>query len=73
MALFGPVDVVDTLLKGVPHFLEQGPKYTVSTSLYLIGLTVAAITRNARYHEFYCVAFLAHTVVISFAIFHTLI
>src|SRR5881396_210669 len=25
MALFGPVDVVDTLLKGVPHFLEQGP------------------------------------------------
>jgi hypothetical protein len=71
-ALFPPVDVVDTLLEGVPHFLEQGTKYIVSTALYLIGLTIAAITRNERYHQVYCILFLVQTVVISFAIFHTL-
>lgn len=73
LALFGPIDVVDTLLKGIPHFLEQGPRYIVSSAFFLVGLTIAAITRNQRYHEVYCLIFLAHTVVISFAIFHTLI
>lgn len=73
IGLFGPIDVIDTLLKGIPHFLEQGPRYIISTSLFILGLTIAAFTRNQRYHEFYCVFFLAQTVVISFAIFHTLI
>jgi len=72
MALFGPVDIVDTLLKGIPHFLEQGPQYFLSTALYLIGLTTAAITRNERFHQFYAIFFLAHTLTISFALFHTL-
>jgi hypothetical protein len=35
--------------------------------------TIAAITRNERYHQFYAVFFLVQTVVISFLIFHTLI
>ena len=72
-ALFVPVDIVDTLLKGVPHFLAQGPQYTVSTALYLGGLTTAAVTRNERYHQFYCIFFLVQTVIVSFAIFHTLV
>jgi hypothetical protein len=72
-ALFGPVDMIDTLLKGIPHFLGQGPRYIVSSSLYLIGLTIAAITRNERYHKFYAIFFLVQTVVISFAIFHRLV
>jgi hypothetical protein len=72
-ALFTPVDIVDTLLKGVPHFLAQGPQYIVSTALYVGGLTTAAVTRNERYHQFYCIFFLVQTVVVSLAIFHTLV
>ena len=71
-ALFTPVDVVDSLLKGVPHFLELGPRYYVSSALYFAGMITAAITRNERYHQFYSVFFLAQTVVISFLIFQTL-
>jgi hypothetical protein len=71
--LYGPVDVVDTLLKGVPHFLEQGPPYVVSTILFVTGMTIAAITRNERYHEYYAIFFLVQTVVISFLIFRTLV
>ncbi|HST30952.1 MAG TPA: hypothetical protein VLK27_08970 [Chthoniobacterales bacterium] len=73
LAIFGPIDVVDTLLKGIPHFLEQGPQYIVQIVLYLCGLTIAAITRNERYHQFYSIFFLAQTIVSSFAIFHTLV
>ena len=38
-ALFTPVDFVDTLLKGIPHFLQLGPQYIVSNLLYFGGLT----------------------------------
>ena len=72
-ALFSPVDVVDTLLKGMPHFLAQGIVYPVSTALFLAGLITAAITRNERYHQFYAVFFFAQTICASIAIFHTLI
>jgi len=71
-ALFTPVDIADSLLKGVPHFFQLGPTYMVSSVLYLAGMVTAAITRNERYHEFYAVFFLAQTVVISFLIFQTL-
>ena len=71
--LFTPVDFVDSLLKGVSHFLALGPVYFVSGLLYFAGLLTAAITRNERYHEFYAVFFLIQTVIISFAIFHTLV
>ncbi len=48
--LFTPVDVVDSLLKGVPHFLALGPAYFISALLYFAGLVTAAITCNERYH-----------------------
>jgi hypothetical protein len=72
-ALFVPVDIVDTLLKGIPHFLEQGLRYDISATLQFVGLTIAAITRNERYHQFFAIYFLIHTIVISFVIFHTLV
>ncbi len=72
-ALFTPVDIADSLLKGVPHFLALGPIYFISNALYFVGLTTAAITRNERYHEFYAVFFLVQTIVISFLIFQTLV
>lgn len=70
--LFTPVDIVDSLLKGIHHFLALGPAYYASGILYFTGLVTAAITRNQRYHEFYAVFFLAQTIVISFLIFQVL-
>jgi len=72
-ALFTPVDIVDSLLKGIPHFLGLGAIYFLSNTLYFAGLTTAAITRNERYHEFYAVFFLVQTIVTSFLIFQTLV
>ena len=71
-ALFTPVDIADSLLKGIPHFLQLGPQYFVSNLLFFAGLVTAAITPNERYHQFYAIFFLAQTIVISFLIFHTL-
>jgi hypothetical protein len=71
--LFTPVDIVDSLLKGVPHFLGLGPTYFISNVLYFAGLVTAAITPNERYHEFYAVFFLVQTIVMSFLIFQTLV
>jgi hypothetical protein len=73
MALFGPVDVVDSLLKGVRHFLELGLPYMLSSVLFLIGLSIAATTRNERFHKFYAVFFIIQTAVISFTLFRTLV
>ena len=72
-ALFVPVDFVDSLLKGVPHFLSLGAAYYISGALYFAGLMTAAITRNERYHVFYAVFFLIQTTVGSFLIFQTLV
>jgi len=69
---FTPVDFANSLLKGIPHFLELGPKYFVNNSLFFPGLVTAAITRNERCHQFYAIFFLFQTAIISFAIFHTL-
>jgi len=69
---FTPVDFADSLLKGVPHFLQFGPQYFVSGTIFFVGLVTAAITRNERYHQFYAIFFLLQTVTISFAIFYTL-
>src|SRR6266545_2066744 len=63
--LFTPVDIVDSLLKGVPHFLALGPVYFASGVLYFVGLMTAAITRNQRYHEFYAIFFLLQTISLS--------
>jgi hypothetical protein len=72
-SMFTVVDVADTLLKGVPHFLELGASYIISSALYFIGMVTAAITGNERYHEFYAVFFLVQTLVISFLFFQTLV
>jgi hypothetical protein len=72
-ALFAPVDIVDSLLKGVPHFLDLGPQYIVINVLYCVGLITAAITRNERYHQFYAIFFLVQTIVNSSVLFRTLV
>jgi hypothetical protein len=72
-SLFTPVDVVDSLLKGMAHFHDLGTQYIISSLLYFAGLLTAALTRNERYHEFFAIFFLIQTIVISFTIFHTLV
>ena len=72
-ALFTPVDIVDSLLKGIPHFIELGPQYIVSGLLYFTGMVTAAITHNERYHQFFAIFFLVQTIVVSFLMFHTLV
>jgi len=71
--LYGPVDLLDSLLKGVAHFLDLGPFYFVSLIMYMAGMAIGAITRNERYHQVYAIVFLLQTVFISFAVFRTLI
>lgn len=73
MALYAPVDVMDSLLKGVGHFLELGVPYMVFTSVSVIGLTLAAWTRNERFHQVYAIFFSVQTLINSFAIFRILI
>ena len=73
MSLYGPVDVIDSLLKGVAHFLELGVPYMAFTALSFTGLTIAAWTRNERYHQFYAIFFLIQTIINSFTVFRTLI
>jgi hypothetical protein len=72
-ALFIPVDVADSLLKGLPHFLALGPLYFISSGLFFAGLVTGAITRSERYHECYAIIFLVQTTVISFTVFRILI
>jgi hypothetical protein len=69
---FTPLDFANSLLKGIPNFVELGPEYFVSNSLFFAGLVTAAITRNERCHQFYAIFFLFQTAIISFTIFHTL-
>ena len=69
--LFTPVDIVDSLLKGLPHFLALGPSYFISGALFFAGLVTAAITRNERY-QCYAIIFLVQTTAISFTLFRTL-
>lgn len=71
-AFFVPVDVVDTLLKGIPHFVAQGPQYVVSSIILFSTTAAGAITRNETYHKLFAIYCLCHIVWISFAIFHTL-
>jgi hypothetical protein len=69
---FTSVDFANSLLKGIPHFLELGPKYFVSNNLFFAGLVTAAIRRNEHCHQFYAIFFLFQTAIISFTIFYTL-
>lgn len=72
-SLFTVVDIADTLLKGVPHFVALGTPYIISSALYFMGMVTAANTQNERYHRFYAIFFLVQTIVISLILFQTLV
>ena len=72
-SMFPLIDILDTLLKGIPHFLALGTPYIISSGLYFIGMVTAATTQNERYHQFYAVFFLVQTIVISLILFQILV
>jgi hypothetical protein len=45
-AFLPPLDFIDTLLKGVPHLLAQGPIYFVTISLLTALSVVAIVTKK---------------------------
>ena len=71
-SLFPAIDIIDTLLKGIPHLLQLGWPYFLQTALNCSGLIVAAITRNQRYHQVFAVFFLASNIASAFPVFYTL-
>ena len=60
LSLIFPIDIIDTLLKGVAHFRDQGPAYFTTMGLLFTLCLVAAFTRSARYHAFFAVMFLIY-------------
>ena len=52
-ALLPPLDFFDTIFKGIPHLLAQGPFYLLTISLLAILSVVAALTKNEGYHKFF--------------------
>jgi hypothetical protein len=59
-SLLPPLDFFDTLLKGYPHLIAQGPIYIVTIVLITILSIIAAITKNQKYHMFFSVFFLVY-------------
>ena len=57
-----PLDIIDTLLKGKQHFIEQGVLYLPTIAFWTCGTIIAAIIANERYHQFWSIAFLVSTI-----------
>jgi hypothetical protein len=55
--LIAPLDIIDTLLKGWPHFLAQGPFYLVFIAFWAIGCLIAALSSNEGYHKTWAMLF----------------
>jgi len=52
-----PLDIIDTLLKGKQHFIDQGVLYLPFIGFWCFGCIAAAITRNPRFHATWAIAF----------------
>ena len=52
-----PLDIIDTLLKGWQHFVDQGPLYIPFILLWGVGCLIAGITGSPRYHSIWALLF----------------
>jgi hypothetical protein len=59
-ALLPPLDFVDTVLKGVPHLIAQGPIYIITITLITVLSIIGSLTKNRTYHKFFAVFFLVY-------------
>jgi hypothetical protein len=57
LAPLWPLDIIDTLLKGKQHFIDQGPLYVPSMAIWTIGTVIAGITASEHYHRFWSIFF----------------
>ncbi len=62
-ALLPPLDALDTYLKGVQHFIDQGVIYPITIGLLFILMVIAASTSRRWYHGFFAIFFLAYILV----------
>ncbi len=62
-SLLGPLDFLDTYLKGYSHLVAQGPLYLVTIALTTALSAIAAITDNEKYHRFYAIFFMLYILV----------
>lgn len=66
LAAFFIVDLVDTWLKGVEHFLSLGPLYPIQNGLYALGSVVAAFSTRRAYHGAFALVAVSYLVVWAF-------
>ena len=59
-ALIFPIDIVDTLLKGMAHFKAQGPLYVTTMGLWFVLCLIAAFTKRRMFHASFAVIFLVY-------------
>ncbi len=59
-AVLPPLDFLDTLLKGIPHLMAQGPIYLITIPLITILSIIAAFTPKPIYHKFFALFFLVY-------------
>ena len=57
-----PLDIINTLLKGTQHFINQGVLYVPSLAIWTIGCLVAGITANELYHRIWSIFFPVHVI-----------
>lgn len=57
-----PLDIIDTLLKGREHFIDQGVLYLPTMAIWTIGSLIAGITANERYHRVWSIFFPLHVI-----------
>lgn len=60
LALIFPIDILDTLMKGMAHFRDQGPAYFVTMALWFALSIFAAFTKSPRYHSCFAVIFMIY-------------
>jgi hypothetical protein len=58
--LLPPLDFLDTLLKGMPPLIAQGPIYVITIVLTAALSIIAALTKNQTYHKFFAIFFMIH-------------
>jgi hypothetical protein len=59
-----PIDIIDTLLKGMAHFRAQGPLYISTMCLWFLLCLVAALTKRKAFHGFFAVFFMIYNLVL---------
>lgn len=59
-ALLPLLDLLDTVLKGIPHLIAQGPIYLLTIPLISALSITAMSTKSEAYHKFFAVFFLLY-------------